>query len=111
MVRKVERPRARGEQGRTGSEKAGGGVRDEPEPDPATPLVDATIQFMKEFVPDPPMPGAESSRSKGKEREEDAFEELDSFIPTYVYDAMKEKKRFASMIVSVCSPGYVRIAD
>ena len=77
----------------------------------ATPLVDATIQFMKEFVPDPPMPGAEGSRSKGKEREEDAFEELDSFIPTYVYDAMKEKKRFASMIVSVCSPGYVCIAD
>lgn len=65
----------------------------------ATPLVDATIQFLKEFVPDPPSPNADS-RSKGKEREEDIFDELDSFIPTYVYDAMKEKKRFANMIVS-----------
>lgn len=64
----------------------------------ATPLVDATIQFMKEFVPDPPAPTADS-KAKGKEREDDAFDELDSFIPTYVYDAMKEKKRFANMIV------------
>ncbi|OJT06111.1 hypothetical protein TRAPUB_3046 [Trametes pubescens] len=63
----------------------------------ATPLVDATIQFLKEFVPDPPSHNADS-RSKGKEREEDIFDELDSFIPTYVYDAMKEKKRFANMI-------------
>lgn len=63
----------------------------------ATPLVDAIIQFMKEF-------GVKESekregKAKGKEREED-FDELDSFIPTYVYDAMKEKKRFASMVVS-----------
>ncbi|OSD08397.1 cysteine proteinase [Trametes coccinea BRFM310] len=63
----------------------------------ATPLVDATIQFLKEFVPDPPAPGADS-KAKGKEREDDLFDELDSFIPTYVYDAMKEKKRFANMI-------------
>ncbi|KAI9065499.1 cysteine proteinase [Trametes sanguinea] len=63
----------------------------------ATPLVDATIQFLKEFVPDPPAPDADS-KSKGKEREDDLFDELDSFIPTYVYEAMKEKKRFANMI-------------
>ncbi|KAI8982818.1 hypothetical protein BD414DRAFT_491218 [Trametes punicea] len=63
----------------------------------ATPLVDATIQFLKEFVPDPPVPSADS-KAKGKEREDDLFDELDSFIPTYVYDAMKEKKRFANMI-------------
>ena len=67
----------------------------------ATPLVDATIQFLKEFVPDPPAPSPETnSKAKGKEREDDPFEELESFIPTYVYDAMKEKKRFANMIVS-----------
>lgn len=66
----------------------------------ATPLVDATIQFLKEFVPDPPAPGpAANSKAKGKEREDDGFEELESFIPTYIYDAMKEKKRFANMIV------------
>ncbi|KAI0362620.1 cysteine proteinase [Trametes cingulata] len=63
----------------------------------ATPLVDATIQFLKEFVPDPPAAGTDP-KAKGKEREEDLFDELDSFIPTYVYDAMKEKKRFANMI-------------
>ncbi|EMD38119.1 hypothetical protein CERSUDRAFT_113250 [Gelatoporia subvermispora B] len=61
----------------------------------ATPLVDATTQFLKEFLPEVPDPA--ESRGKGKEREED-FDELDSFIPTYVYDVMKEKKRFANMI-------------
>ena len=64
----------------------------------ATPLVDATIQFLKEFVPDPPAT-SNDPKAKGKEREDDAFDELESFIPTYVYDAMKEKKRFANMIV------------
>jgi ubiquitin carboxyl-terminal hydrolase 10 len=63
----------------------------------ATPLVDAIIQFLKEF-------GTKEEerdlKSKGKEREED-FDDLDSFIPTYVYDVMKEKKRFASMVVSL----------
>lgn len=63
----------------------------------ATPLVDAIILFLKEFS----VKEAEKkdSKSKGKEREED-FDDLDSFIPTYVYDVMKEKKRFASMVVS-----------
>ena len=67
----------------------------------ATPLVDATIQFLKEFVPDAPANTNTNgnSKSKGKEREDDNFDELDSFIPSYVYDAMKEKKRFANMIV------------
>ncbi|KAI0748393.1 hypothetical protein C8Q80DRAFT_1171656 [Daedaleopsis nitida] len=65
----------------------------------ATPLVDATIQFLKEFVPDSPASsGDRNAKAKGKEREDDTFDELDSFIPTYVYDAMKEKKRFANMI-------------
>ncbi|KAI0797517.1 hypothetical protein C8Q75DRAFT_738539 [Abortiporus biennis] len=68
-----------------GSQKEGGN---------GTPLVDAIIQFLKEFTPPESKP---SSNSKGKEREED-FDELDSFIPTYVYDVMKEKKRFASMV-------------
>lgn len=64
----------------------------------ATPLVDATIQFLKEFGVKEEKK-RDASRGKGKEREED-FDELDSFIPTYVYDVMKEKKRFASMVVS-----------
>lgn len=73
----------------------------------ATPLVDATIQFLKEFVPEPSP--SSSTKSKGKEKQEDDFDELDSFIPTYVYDAMKEKKRFANMIVS-CVRYIVRAA-
>ncbi|KAI0345391.1 cysteine proteinase [Trametopsis cervina] len=62
----------------------------------ATPLVDAIIQFLKEFGIKEPE-DSKPSRSKGKEREED-FDDIDSFIPTYVYDVMKEKKRFASMV-------------
>lgn len=65
----------------------------------ATPLVDATIQFLKEFAAKE-VDDTKGSRSKGKEREED-FDDLDSFIPTYIYEAMKEKKRFANMVVSV----------
>lgn len=61
----------------------------------ATPIVDAVIQFLKEFGV---KEEKKDTKSKGKEREED-FDDLDSFIPTYVYEAMKEKKRFASMVV------------
>jgi len=76
-----------------------------------TPLVDATITFLKEFA------GAKkggkgnngfgvasgSGYRKGKEREvfpeEDEWN-MDSFLPGYIYDAMKEKKRFDTMRVS-----------
>ena len=59
----------------------------------STPLVEATIQYLKEF-------DLKTTNGKGKEREEDDFYDLDSFIPSYIYDVMKEKKRFANMIVS-----------
>ncbi|KAI0320712.1 hypothetical protein OF83DRAFT_1052586 [Amylostereum chailletii] len=60
----------------------------------ATPLGDATVRFLKEFVPEQKKKGGK----KGKEVEEPEEEGLsDSFIPTYVYDAMKEKKRFDNM--------------
>lgn len=68
----------------------------------ATPLVDATIEFLKEFDQ---RESAPDFKVKGKEREED-FDELESFIPTYVYDVLKEKKRFASMVVSVFGISY-----
>ncbi|KDQ50100.1 hypothetical protein JAAARDRAFT_211925 [Jaapia argillacea MUCL 33604] len=65
------------------------------------PLVDATIRFLNEFVVDD---GKGGQGGKGKERErysgyEDEEEDggLDSFVPSYVYDAMKEKKRFENM--------------
>ncbi|KAG2019660.1 ubiquitin carboxyl-terminal hydrolase 5 [Coprinopsis cinerea AmutBmut pab1-1] len=79
----------------------------------STPLVDATALFLKEFVNEQAkrrgnggagVNGFSTSRGgKGKERErtfevEDDDEwEMDSFLPTYIYDAMKEKKRFDTM--------------
>jgi ubiquitin carboxyl-terminal hydrolase 10 len=62
----------------------------------ATPLVDATIKFLKEFQPVPA-----HSKTKGKDVDREEDDGLESFIPTYVYDAMKEKKRFDNMRVSV----------
>lgn len=78
-----------------------------------TPLVDATVEFLKEFdsVVEVGVEGkvesTKSRKGKGKEvdrsgsgqEEGDEFG-LDSFIPTKVYDAMKEKKRFDNMRVS-----------
>ncbi|KAI0819095.1 hypothetical protein BC629DRAFT_1466503, partial [Irpex lacteus] len=61
-----------------------------------TPLVNAIIQFLKEFNVKQ-VEESKNPRGKGKEREED-FDELDSFIPTNVYEVMKENKRFASMV-------------
>ena len=70
----------------------------------ATPLVDATVKLLEEFVYEEkkPLPTQQQqgSRSKGKE-EEKKEESVDSFMPTYVYDAMKEKKQFDHM--RVCS--------
>jgi ubiquitin carboxyl-terminal hydrolase 10 len=85
----------------------------------ATPLVEATVTFLKEFVtPKKPllingksgvMSGVASGSgygrgNKGKEREMIEMDDdwdLDSFLPTYIYDAMKEKKRFDTMRVSL----------
>ncbi|EPQ57809.1 cysteine proteinase [Gloeophyllum trabeum ATCC 11539] len=59
--------------------------------DAGTPLVDATIRFLREFLVD-------ESAGKGKEKEEDGEgDATDWFVPGYVYDAMKEKKRFENM--------------
>ncbi|KAI0957901.1 hypothetical protein AcW1_006143 [Taiwanofungus camphoratus] len=63
----------------------------------ATPLIDAIMQFVKEFVPESFSDSHSATKAKGKEREDD-FYEAQSFIPTHVYDVMKEKKRFANMI-------------
>ncbi|KAK7455261.1 hypothetical protein VKT23_011133 [Stygiomarasmius scandens] len=80
------------------------------------PLVKATIEFLRDFLP-PEKKSKEgkgesgvgsgaspsgSGKGKGKEKEKEEYGEEDewereSFIPTYVYDAMKEKKRFDGM--------------
>jgi ubiquitin carboxyl-terminal hydrolase 10 len=61
-----------------------------------TPLVDATVQFVRDFEMKP----SKKQEGKGKEREELEDDwEVNSFLPTYFYEAMKEKKRFESMRV------------
>jgi len=53
-----------------------------------TPLVDATVAFMKEFGIPP--------KAKVQQEEEEETGR-DSFVPSGIYDALKEKKRFDSM--------------
>ncbi|KIY49069.1 cysteine proteinase [Fistulina hepatica ATCC 64428] len=59
--------------------------------DDKTPLLDATIVFLREFEPLPP------PSSKGKDRERDEEDEDESFVPSVVYDALKEKRKFDTM--------------
>jgi len=72
------------------------------------PLVAATVAFLKEFKGKDGVVGAVTRNGngsvgkKGKEREEDDWDG-DSFLPSYVYDAMKEKKRFDNMRVCFLS--------
>jgi ubiquitin carboxyl-terminal hydrolase 10 len=73
----------------------------------ATQLVDATVRFLQEFVYEEKMPlptqqSQHQTRNANVKEEEDEKKQddgVDSFIPTYVYDAMKEKKRFDNMRV------------
>jgi ubiquitin carboxyl-terminal hydrolase 10 len=82
----------------------------------ATLLVDATVEFLREFAVrnegrngNAGLPnGAAWGRGKGKGKERDREGEdqgdeweAESFLPGYVYDAMKGKKRFDNMGVGV----------
>ncbi|KAG6332561.1 hypothetical protein ID866_6527 [Astraeus odoratus] len=64
-----------------------------------TPLVDATVRFLQEFVPK--QKATAGGKGKGVDTAYNGYNEdediVDSFIPTYVYDALKEKKRFDHM--------------
>lgn len=85
-----------------------------------TPLVDATVEFLKEFRDDEKkrrererargsgVASGSGGRGKGKEKEKEREREVeeeeddwdgDSFLPSNVYDALKEKKRFDHMRV------------
>ncbi|KZV79125.1 cysteine proteinase [Exidia glandulosa HHB12029] len=63
-----------------------------------TPLVDATINFLDEFAPrsTPAATPSDPSRSRSPTGSA-AGADSDAFIPTYIYDALKQKKRFDSM--------------
>jgi ubiquitin carboxyl-terminal hydrolase 10 len=64
----------------------------------ATPLVDATVRFFEEFTFKEPLQQAAS----GNQRKHDKTKErgaVDSFEPTYICDAMKEKRQFRNLLV------------
>ena len=75
-----------------------------------TVLIDATFRFLGEFVCKEKASLTQRSLQlvqKGKARE-DKIErkednDMDPFIPTHVYDAMKEKKQLKSMMVRTCA--------
>ena len=71
----------------------------------ATPLVDATVRFFKEFMVEEESlsmqqqsPPATGKISRADEEKEDD-EVVDSFEPTYMYDAMKEKRQLKPLLV------------
>lgn len=66
-----------------------------------TPLVSATVRFLNEFMPKTrPAPEGKGKAVDRTHSYSDDDDLMDSFIPTYVYDALKEKKRFDHMRVS-----------
>jgi hypothetical protein len=73
----------------------------------ATPLVDATMRFFEEFTfneneshstqqPLQPSPGGISREGEEKEKDNSV---VDSFEPTYLYDAMKESRQLKNLLV------------
>ena len=79
----------------TGVPEIGGG---------ATPLVDATVRFLKEFLVEEDSPSTQQRSQPdtgGTPRadEEKNDHNVDPFEPTYLYDAMKEKRQLKLLLV------------
>ena len=68
----------------------------------ATPLVDATVRFFEVFMnkeePPPTRQAADGKPREGGEAEKEP-NIVDSFEPTYIYDAMKEKRKLKGLLV------------
>jgi hypothetical protein len=77
----------------------------------ATPLVDATTRFFEELLfkeggpPPTQQPPQQAARGKSREDEEEkkGNKVVDSFEPTYVYDAVKEKRQLNNLLVRSCA--------
>jgi Family of unknown function (DUF6535) len=73
--------------------------------DDATPLMDATSRFFEEFTfkdrEPPPLQQLPHQISGGKSKEQEAMKEYnaDSFEPSYMYAAMKEKRQLKKLLV------------
>jgi hypothetical protein len=63
----------------------------------ATPLVDATVRFFKEFIVKEESPSTQSQPATG------GTSRTDSFEPTYMYDAMQEKRQLKPLLVRFCT--------
>jgi ubiquitin carboxyl-terminal hydrolase 10 len=75
-----------------------------------TVLVDATVRLLDEFVyKEKPslihqsLQKAEKWKAREDEEEKNEDDDTDPFIPTYMYDAMKEKRHFKNMLVRSCA--------
>ena len=73
----------------------------------ATPLADATVRFFDEFIfraGTPSQPLEKFAGGKLREAEEVKMDQYakDSFEPTYLYDAMKEKEHLKILLVRSC---------
>jgi Ubiquitin carboxyl-terminal hydrolase len=70
-----------------------------------TPLVDATVRFFKEFIAEEEPPSTQqqlqsaASRTSRVDEEKKDDKIVDSFEPTYLYDAMKEKRQLKPLLV------------
>ena len=58
----------------------------------ATPLVYATVRFLREFI-------FEELPPTGDEEDRKELNTVGSFGPSYMYDAMKEKRRLKEILV------------
>jgi hypothetical protein len=69
----------------------------------ATPLMDATVRFFEEFEfkeKEPPPTRQSLQRAAGrKPREDEKVKKERNAVPTYMYDAMKEKRQLKSLLV------------
>jgi hypothetical protein len=89
-----------GQHGQGGGQRTGGRT---------TLLMDATIRLLNEFLyKEKPLLAQQSLQlvNKGEAREDERKnqdDDTDPFLPTYVYDAMKEKRQFKHMLVRTCA--------
>ena len=73
----------------------------------ATPLADATLRFFDEFIfragsPSQPPEQFASGRLSEAEEVKVEYDTKNSFEPTYLYDAMNEKKQLKLLLVRSC---------
>jgi ubiquitin carboxyl-terminal hydrolase 10 len=64
----------------------------------ATPVADATVRFFEEFALKEP-PQQATSGPRGPDEAKKEHNAMDSFEPTYIYDAMKEKRQLRNLLV------------